>query len=138
VKPAAGEIWQHGRRVMERTMVSFEDHVAYAEPPIRPVLRAIRARITALETIGGKIEERPTKEQRIAYRRVDHEFAEVKVQKYRILVRFHGMGVPDPRNLVTNIPAKHKWPENKQIAVDSLDAVDYAMTFVDASYRGRR
>ena len=45
------------------------------------------------------------------------------------------MGVPDPKNLITNIPKTHRWQHDKEITIDSLDLVDYAMTFVEASYR---
>jgi predicted transport protein len=117
-----------------RSPVSFEDHVAYADPSVRPVLRELRTRIKALESSNGKINENVTMHQRITYR-VARDFVEVKVQKKRILVRFFGLGVSDPKTLVTNVPTTHGWPHDKQIAVDSVDLIDYVMTFVKASYR---
>jgi predicted transport protein len=119
-----------------RVPVSFEDHVAYADPSVRPVLRELRMRIKALDQNGRKITEQVTIHQRVAYS-VARIFAELKVQKKRILVRFFGMNVPDPKNLVTKIPATHGWQHDKQIAVDSLDLIDYVMTFIEASYRSR-
>jgi len=116
--------------------VSFEDHVAYVDPPIRPVLREIRTRITALDRCGA-IKEQATKHQRVAYS-VARIFAEVKVQKKRILIRFFGTSVPDPNNLVTNIPATHRWQHDKEIAIDRFDLVDYAMTFIEASHRSHQ
>jgi hypothetical protein len=100
-------------------MVSFADHLAYVNPPIRPVLQELRTRVMALERSGRRITEQPTAQQRIAYS-VVRIFAEVKAHKKRIVIRFFGMGVPDPSNLVTNIPAKHRWQHDKQIAVVEL------------------
>jgi predicted transport protein len=114
-------------------MVSFDDHVAYADPLIRPALRALRTRITELDHSVHGIEEKPTQYQRIAYS-VVRIFAEIKVQKKLILIRFFGRGVADPKNIVTHIPATHRWSHDRQIAIDRLDQVDYAMKFVRASY----
>jgi predicted transport protein len=112
-------------------MTSFDDHVAYTEPPIRPVLQELRTRITALDR---KVRENVTAHQRIAYS-VARIFAEVKVQKKRVLVRVFDTGLADPKNLVTDIPREYGWQHQKQILIDSVELVDYAMTFVAASYR---
>ena len=117
-------------------MVSFADHLAFAEPPIQPVLLELRKRIMALDRSERRIKEKVTTERRIAYS-VASIFAEVKVQKKQILVRFFEMGVSDPKNLVTDI-TKYKWAWPNQIAVDSVALVDYAMAFVEASYRSHR
>ena len=49
-------------------MVSFDDHVAYTDPPIRPILRELRTRITALDRSGRRIREQPTAQHRVAYK----------------------------------------------------------------------
>jgi len=115
-------------------MVSINDHLAYADPPIRPTLLELQKRITALDP--RKISENPTEQRRITYS-VARIFAEVKVQKTKILVGFFDMGVSDPMKLVRHIPyAKNQnWQHDKEIRIDSLKAVDYAMRFVEASYR---
>lgn len=59
----------------------------------------------------------------------------MKVQKKAILVRFFGMNVEDPKHLVTEIPKSHGWQHDKEIRVESLEFVDYAMRFIEASYR---
>lgn len=69
-----------------KSIASFEDHVDYADPTIRPFLLELRARIKSFDGGKGKIKEKMTKHQRVAYR-VAQIFAEVKVQKKRILVR---------------------------------------------------
>ncbi len=74
--------------------VQFEDHVAYTESALRPVLRELRRRILAL----GRMEENVTLAQRITYS-VARIFAEVKVQKKRILVRVFDMGYRTRREL---------------------------------------
>ncbi len=119
------------------SIASFEDHVAYADPNIRPVLLELRVRLKSLDEGGTKIKEKVTKHQRIAYS-VAQIFAEVKVQKKRILIRFFGTNVSDPKNIVTNIPATHRWQHDKEIAVDSLGLIDYAMRFIEASYHSNR
>jgi predicted transport protein len=113
------------------TMALFEDHRSYAEANIRPVLDELRGRITRL---SFKVKEKPTRAQRIAYS-VARVFAEVKIQKTRILVRVFDMGIPDPRGIVIDIPGTHKWQHQKEIPINSLELVGYAMPFIVASYK---
>jgi predicted transport protein len=112
-------------------MVSFEDHVAYAEPAIQPVLRELRTRITALDP---RVTEKVTERQRIAYR-IASVFVEVKIQKKKVLARVFDTGLPDSKNIVVDIPRTHGWQHQKEISIDRLELVEYAMTFVAASYR---
>jgi predicted transport protein len=119
---------------MEKTRLpSFEDHLEYANPPIRPVLVYLRGRIKALGRMGEKV----TKNKRIAYD-VERDFCEVKVQRERILVRVFNMGVSDPKGIVTDIPRSHEWVYQKEIPLDSKGLVDYAIPFIEASYRSSR
>jgi predicted transport protein len=119
---------------MELTTVpSFEDHVDYADPPIRPVLRKLRAGILRLGRMGEKV----TREQRIAYEN-ERDFCEVKVQKRQVLVRVFNTGLPDPKGIVTDIPKSHGWQCEKEIPIDTLELVDYVMPFIEASYRSSR
>jgi predicted transport protein len=124
-------------RQQATNFVSFEDHVAYADPEIRPVLQELRAKLRGLDGGAGRVSEKITKHQRVAYS-VAQIFAEVKVQKKRVLIRFFGTNLSDPKGLVTSIPASHRWQHDKEIAVDSSALVDYAMPFIDASYRSNR
>jgi predicted transport protein len=114
-------------------MVSFQDHVEYADPVIRPVLRELRDRIIGL----GRMQEKPTPAQRMKYSRA-RDFCEVKIQKNRILVRVFNMEVPDPKGIVTDIPGTHLWQYQKEIPVDCMELVDYAMPFIVASYQSPR
>jgi predicted transport protein len=115
------------------TMPSFEDHVDYADPPIQPALRKLRARIIGL----GRMREKVTPAQRIAYEK-ERDFCEVKVQKRQVLVRVLNTGLPDPRGIVTDIPKSHGWQYEKEIPIDSVELVDYVMPFIEASYRSSR
>jgi hypothetical protein len=72
--------------------------------------------------------------QRVAYS-IARVFAEVKIQKKRVLVRVFDAGLPDSRKLVVDIPETHGWQHQKQISIDRVELVDYAMTFVAASYQ---
>jgi predicted transport protein len=116
-------------------MMSFNDHLNFADPPIRPVLLELQRRTTAL---GPRVEEKVTDQRRITYS-VARIFSEVKVQKKAILVRFFDMGLVDPRNLVRHIPyaQKQNWQHDKEIRVDNLGLVDYVMRFVEAAYNSR-
>ena len=111
---------------------SFEDHLEYANPPIQPVLVYLRGRIKALGRMGEKV----TKKERIAYD-VERDFCEVKVQKERILVRVFDTGLSDPKGIVADI-RRHGWPHEKEVPVNSKDLVDYAIPFIEASYRSSR
>lgn len=110
---------------------SFEVHVAFAEPAIRPILHELRKRIPAL---GPAIKETVTRHQRITYG-LRHAFVEIKVQKKKILVRVFGTGLPDPRGVVTPIEKSNNWSHDEELAINTLELVDYAMPFVAASYR---
>ena len=68
-------------------------HVAYADPEIRPALQELRAKLRGLDGGAGTISEKVTKHQRVAYS-VAQIFAEVKVQKKRVLIRFFGTTCP--------------------------------------------
>ena len=73
-------------------MPSFEDHVDYADPPIRPVLRKLKAGIFRL----GPMREKVTAAQRIAYEN-ERDFCEVKIQKNECLSEFSIQACPTPR-----------------------------------------
>jgi predicted transport protein len=94
----------------------------------------LQKRIKALDPRGG-ITEKSTPAQRVVYS-VDRIFAEVKIQKRKILIRFFDMGVPDPLKLVRHIPyaKKQNWQHDKEIRIDSSKNVDYAMRFIDRSH----
>jgi predicted transport protein len=115
----------------ERAVTSFEDHIAYAEPTVRPILHELRRRVTAL---GPMIEENVTPAQRITYR-LDHDFVEIKVQKKRLLIRVSDNGVPDPLNIAASIPKSDGWRHDAELAIYAVDLVDYVMPFIAASYR---
>ena len=113
-------------------MVLFEDHLAHTEPAIQLVLRELRTRISGLDRL---VTESVTAHRRIAYS-VVRVFAEVKIQKKkRVLVRVFDAGLPDSKNLVVDIPELHGWSHQKQISIDRIELVDYAMAFVAASYQ---
>ena len=115
------------------TVPSFEDHVDYADPPIQPVLRKLRAGIIGL----GRMREKVTPARRIAYEN-ERDFCEVKIQKKRVLVRVFNTGLPDPKGIVTDIPKSHGWQYEKEIPIASLQLIDYVMPFIEASYRSSR
>jgi len=98
---------------------SFEDHVDYADPPIRPVLRKLRDGIIRL----GRVREKVTPARRIAYENV-WDFCEVKVQKRRALVRVFNTGLPDQKGIVTDVPKSHGWQYEKEIPIASLQLID--------------
>jgi predicted transport protein len=112
-------------------MTSFEDHLAYAEPAIRPILVELRNRIAALD---GRVKEGVTPKQRVTYS-VARIFAEVKVLKNEILIRFFDRGLSDPRGIVANIPKSYKWQHEKEIRINTPELLDYAMIFIQASFR---
>jgi predicted transport protein len=130
-KPAPKRLAGQSAGSAKGSAISFEDHVAYADAPLRPVLRELRRRIYSLG--GGEITEKVTRHQRVAYG-VNRIFLEVKVQKKRLLLRFFGTKIPDPRNVVTDIPDTHGWQHDKEMAVEELTSLDYAMPFIVASY----
>ena len=48
------------------------------------------------------------------------------------------MRTPDPRRMVRHISyaQEHNWQDDKEIRIDRPELVDYAMIFIEASYRG--
>lgn len=108
------------------------EHIAYAEPLIRPVLEAVRHHTKQL---GKEVIESATPAQRITYS-WGRIFLEVKVQKRRVLLRFFDSGIPDPLKMVNHIDhaEKNGWQHDKEIRLEKLEDVDYAMRFVEASF----
>jgi predicted transport protein len=114
------------------TPLTFAVHVAYTEPSVRPVLHELRRRITAL---GPGIKENVTAKQRITYG-LAHAFVEIKVQKEKILVRVHDTGLAEPQGIGKKFDKKdRRWSHDLELSVDTIDRADYAMPFVEASYR---
>lgn len=114
-------------------MGMIEDHIAYAEPHIRPVLEQLRERISSLDR---RVKEDPTSQQRFTYA-IGRQFAEVKVFKKCVLVRFFQSPTPDPHKLVQHISYanKHNWQHDKQMRLYDIQTVDYLMPFLEASLR---
>ncbi|MCC6982661.1 MAG: hypothetical protein IT535_05275 [Bauldia sp.] len=112
-------------------MATFEDHLAWTEPNTRPILLELRKRI--LE-VSPRIIENITKSQRITYS-LARIFAEIKVQKKRVLVRFFDAGLADPEGIVVPIPGTHGWQHDKEVRIERLNQVEYAMRFIEASFR---
>lgn len=114
-------------------MTLIEQHLSYAEPEVRAVLTELRSRIMQLD---GRIDERATPAQRIVYL-VDRVFAEVKVQKKRVLVRVLDTATPDPKGLLHHIDhaAKNGWQHDKELHLDDLLGLDEGMPFIEASLR---
>ncbi|MHC2457218.1 DGQHR domain-containing protein [Rhizobium leguminosarum] len=114
-------------------MTLVERHISYAEPEIRPVLSELRSRIMQLD---GRIQERATPAQRIVYL-VDRIFAEVKVQKKRVLVRIFASDTPDPKRLLHHIDhaARNGWQHDKELHLEDLSSLDDGMLFIEASLR---
>ncbi|GEC31696.1 hypothetical protein N181_01800 [Sinorhizobium fredii USDA 205] len=114
----------------------IEDHIAYAEPHIRPVLLSIRGRILNLDR---RVKERATPAQRIGYH-YGRIFAEVKVQKKCVLVRVFDCGIPDPFHMLRHIEyAKtNGWQHDKEIRLHDVEEIEPAMRFVAASLRRAR
>ena len=120
---------------------TFEDHLEYANPPIRPVLIYLRGRINTLGRMPGAppMGEGVTEKQRIKYEvRGGRDFCEVKVAKNYIQVRVFDKNVPDPKRIATDIPKSHDWPWEKNIKINSNVLVDYAIPFIEASYLSPR
>ena len=86
--------------------------------------------------LDGRIDERATPAQRIVYL-VDRVFAEVKVQKKRVLVRVLDTATPDPKGLLHHIDhaAKNGWQHDKELHLDDLLGLDEGMPFIEASLR---
>lgn len=111
----------------------IEEHISYADPNLRPVLKRVMDRIKELDE---RVIERPTPAQRIVYL-VDLIFAEVKVQKKCILVRIFDTDTPDPKRQIRHIEhaSKNGWQHDKVIRLENLEMVEYAMPFIKASFR---
>ncbi|WEX88004.1 hypothetical protein PZN02_000450 [Sinorhizobium garamanticum] len=114
-------------------MGMIEEHIAYAEPEVRPILDGLRRRILMLDR---RIKEDATPQQRLTYS-INRIFAEVKVRKKYVLVRFYNSRTPDPRQLVQHIDHANKnhWPHDKEMRLHSTEMVDYVMPFLEASLR---
>lgn len=85
--------------------VSFEEHCAYTDQDLRPVLIALRRE---LREIDPSLQETVTAGRRIVYHKPRRKiFLEVKVQRHAIVL--HTVDVPDPDSLLSVIPGSHEW-----------------------------
>lgn len=111
----------------------IDDHIAYAEPHVRPVLLGVRGRIL---TLDRRVKEHATPAQRIGYH-CGRIFAEVKVQKKCVLIRVFDCGVPDPLHMLRHIEhAKlNGWQHDKEMRLQDVEEIEPAMPFVAASLR---
>jgi hypothetical protein len=116
---------------MEGQMDLMQKHIAYAEPHIRPILDELRLKILQL---NGRIIERATPAQRVVYLE-DRIFAEIKVQRRRVLVRIFDTDTPDPHGMLHHIEhaAKNGWQHDKELRLDRPVMLVNAMPFIEAS-----
>jgi predicted transport protein len=119
--------------LVESTMGMAENHISQAEPHIRPIVERLRAQILNLDR---RVKEGATAQKRLTYE-VERIFAEVKVWKKYVLVRFYDCRVPDPQQMVRHIDhaKKNGWKHDKEMRLYDLAAIDYLMPFVKASLK---
>nr|WP_157776560.1 DGQHR domain-containing protein [Nitratireductor aquibiodomus] len=86
--------------------------------------------------LDERIVELATPAQRIVYL-VDRIFAEVKIQKKRVLVRVFDTATPDPRGLLHHIAhaAKNGWQHDKELHLEDFSNIVEGMPFIEASLR---
>ncbi|TGV61068.1 hypothetical protein EN784_01325 [bacterium M00.F.Ca.ET.141.01.1.1] len=133
---AISSLMPSARKMNARPSISFEDHVAYTDAPLQPILRQLRQDI--LEIDGCLREgEAVTAAQRIAYRvpGSSRGFMEIKVQRSAILVRLIDTGLADPRGAVRRIPDSHGWVVKDEFRILGGEDAEYVKPFIRAAWR---
>ncbi|CDX58749.1 hypothetical protein MPL3365_30287 [Mesorhizobium plurifarium] len=127
--PSAGKI-------DARPSISFEDHVAYTDAPLQPILRQLRQQIFQIDDCLRE-GEAVTPAQRIAYRvpGASRGFMEIKVQRSAILVRLIDTELADPRGAKHRIPDSHGWAVKNEFRIAGHDDAEYVMPFIRAAWR---
>ncbi|MBB2832309.1 UNVERIFIED_ORG: hypothetical protein GGD51_002438 [Rhizobium esperanzae] len=86
--------------------------------------------------LDRRVKEGATAQKRLTYE-IERIFAEVKVWKRYVLVRFYDCPVPDPLQMVRYIDhaQKNGWKHEKEMRLYDIQAIDYLMPFLAASLR---
>lgn len=124
------------RKTDYKSSVLFEDHVAYTEVPLRPILRSLRQHILGVDS-RLREGETVTPAQRIAYRipGTSRGFLEIKVLRNAILVRLIDTGLTDPRGLIHRIPDSHGWAVKDEFRILGEEDAEYVKPFIRAAWR---
>jgi predicted transport protein len=116
-------------------MNNYEEHVKYAQPAIRPLVKTLDQRIMALGSLSEPIRRQITPAQRFAYQiGTKQQFLEVKVQREAVLLRFKRTILRDEKSLVRDIPKSHGWTSDQEILITNAEELEYAMRFAAAAF----
>jgi len=116
-------------------IVTFDDHAAYTNAPLRPILYELRSRVLGLDGLLRQGEQ-CTAGRRIAYKIPGSKiFLEVKVQRAAIVLHLADGRCPDPAGVTEDIPEAHGWGQlKKRITIVRMSDLEAAMPFIEAAY----
>jgi predicted transport protein len=114
----------------DNSEVSVENHINKAQPFIQELFLKLKSKIFELDE---NIQQKTTSAY-IGYR-VSKTFAEVHIQKSRILIYLRPLDYYDPEGKVSKVPDTHNWVLNRRVYIDNEDNIDYVINLIEQSYK---
>jgi len=115
--------------VKETTLINLETHLNKGQPFVRELFSIIKSRIFLLdESIELKINN-----NYIAFK-VSKIFAEVHIQKSRLLLYLRPIIYNDPEARIFKVPDSYNWVLDRRIYINNQSDIDYVMNLVEQSY----
>ena len=109
--------------------VTIEDHIARGESHIQDLFRDIQFRVFALDR---KIVEKA--HSNIAYAVNGRNFIEMWIQRRRLKILLRPKEYNDPKGVISRVPETHGWTLDRQLYIESLSDIDYALDLIRQSY----
>ncbi len=121
------EIVESEKKTIE---ISLETHLNKGQPFVRQLFSILQDRIFLLdESIEEKINN-----NYIAFK-VSKIFAEVHIQKSKLLLYLRPISYSDPEERLYKVPDSYNWVLDRRVYINSEADIDYVMNLVEQSYK---
>jgi predicted transport protein len=118
------------KTIKEVKEINLDAHLNKGLPIVKELFSILESRIFLLdESIDIKINN-----NYIAFK-VSKIFAEVHIQKSKILLYLRPVSFNDPENRIDKIPDSYNWSLNQRIYINNEADIDYVMPLIEQSYR---
>jgi len=110
--------------------VSLEEHLNKGQPFVKELFLILKGKIFELdENIQEKVNN-----NYIAFK-VSKIFAEVHIQKAKLLIYLRPINYNDPETRLFKVPDSYNWVLDRRVYINSEGDVDYVMSLIEQSYK---
>jgi len=116
--------------VKDTAEIDLEAHLIRAQPLVKELFLTLENKILELdENIQEKV-----KNNYIAFK-ISKIFAELHLQKSRILIHLRPVDYNDPKGKIQKVPDSHNWALSRKLFIDDKDDIDYVTNIIEQSYQ---